>query len=83
MKRITILFLLLFAFSILMLFVGIPQITSTSIVLLDALSPMIASIILAVFSGSGLLIILSKRRWMIKWSKSLKSKAAFATFRRK
>lgn len=61
MKRITILFLLLFAFSILMLFVGIPQITSTSIVLLDALSPMIASIILAVFSGSGLLIILSKR----------------------
>lgn len=61
MKQITILFLLLFAFSILMLFVGIPQITSTSIVLLDALSPMIASIILAVFSGSGLLIILNKR----------------------
>ncbi len=61
MKRLTILFLLLFAFSMLMLFVGIPQITSTSIVLLDALSPMIASIILAVFSGSGLLIILSKR----------------------
>jgi len=62
MKRIIILFLLLFAFSILMLFVGIQQITSTSIVLLDALSPMIASIILAVFSGSGLLIILSKRK---------------------
>ena len=61
MKRLTILFLLLFAFSMLMLFVGIPQITSTSIVLLDALSPMIASIILAAFSGSGLLIILSKR----------------------
>lgn len=61
MKRITILFLLLFAFSILMLFVGIPQITSTSIVLLDALSPMIASIILTIFSESGLLIILSKQ----------------------
>lgn len=64
MKQITVLFILLimlFAFSILMLFWGIPQFTSTSNVLLDALSPMIASIILAVFSGSGLLIILQKR----------------------
>lgn len=61
MKWLTILFLLLFAFSILMLFVGIPQITNTSIVLFDALSPMISSIILAAFSGGGLLIILNKR----------------------
>ena len=63
MKRITvlsILLIMLFAFSIVMLFWGIPQITSTSLVLLDALSPMAASIILAIFSGSGLLIILRK-----------------------
>lgn len=64
MKQITVLIILLimlFAFSILMLFWGIPQFTSTSVVLLDALSPMAASIILAIFSGSGLLIILNKR----------------------
>lgn len=64
MKRITaliILLIMLFAFSIVMLFWGIPQITNTSVVLLDALSPMVASIILAAFSGSGLLIILNKR----------------------
>jgi hypothetical protein len=64
MKRITVLIILLimlFAFSIVMLFVGIPQITSTSVVLLDALSAMAASMILAAFSGSGLLIILNKR----------------------
>ena len=64
MKRLTIFttfLILLFVFSILMLFGGIPQFTSTSNVLLDALSPMVASIILAVFSGSGLLIILQKR----------------------
>ena len=64
MKRITVLIILLimlFAFSIVMLFVGIPQITSTSVGLLDALSAMAASMILAAFSGSGLLIILNKR----------------------
>ena len=64
MKRITTLIILLsvlFTFSLLMLFWSIPQITSRSIILFDLLSPMIASMILAVFSGSGLLIILSKR----------------------
>lgn len=64
MKRITVLIILLimlFAFSIVMLFWGIPQITRTSVILLDALSPMVASIILAAFSGSGLLIVLNKR----------------------
>jgi len=64
MKRITTLTIFLtplFVFSILMLFCGIPQVTSNSLVLLDSLSPMIASIILAVFSGVGLLIILNKR----------------------
>lgn len=64
MKRITTLTIfltLLFVFSILMLFFGIPKITGNSLVLLDSLSPMIASIILAAFSGIGLLIILNKR----------------------
>lgn len=64
MKRITTLTIFLtplFVFSILMLFCGIPQVISNSLVLLDSLSPMIASIILAVFSGVGLLIILNKR----------------------
>ena len=63
MKRTIFVILLgvLFVISIFILLCGIPQITSNSANLFDAISAIIASIILAIFSGSGLLIILNKR----------------------
>lgn len=63
MKKVRILVVLLgllFAVGIFMLLWGVPKITSNSVNPYDSLSVIIASIIIAIFSGSGLLIILNK-----------------------
>lgn len=54
-------FVVLFSFAIFMLLWGVPQITSNSVNPYDSLSAIIASIVLAIFSGSGLLIILNSK----------------------